>query len=134
MKVIDFELYGNVIKLYLGEENLDHYYGDDWNDTPYEHNAGEVYEQFVSGAIEIPIKTTHLILEPADDMDYNGNSPFCKEDFRDKNVPFVVICRNDGWWYSYSEEVERDDTIKLYFNEPLTSVLEKLDDLIIRIR
>ena len=42
----------NLIKLYLTEEKFEedgngHYtvWGDDWNDQPYEHNAGEPYNE-----------------------------------------------------------------------------------------
>ena len=24
------------------------FYGDDWNDYPYEHNAGKVYDEFIN--------------------------------------------------------------------------------------
>ena len=45
-------------KDYKGEtpdwlEPSDIYYGDDWDDAPYEHNAGTVYEWFVKGYIDI---------------------------------------------------------------------------------
>ena len=35
MKVIDFERKGNVIRFYLGKDDLTEWWGDDWNDTPY---------------------------------------------------------------------------------------------------
>ena len=34
MKILDFELFGNIVKLYLGE-TVEGIFGDDWNDTPY---------------------------------------------------------------------------------------------------
>ena len=43
MKIIDFECTGNVVRFYLGKDNEKDYHGDDWNDTPYECNAGTVY-------------------------------------------------------------------------------------------
>ena len=49
MKIIDFDIKGNVIKFYLGQDNDMNYHGDDWDDVPYEHNAGEVYSEFVEG-------------------------------------------------------------------------------------
>ena len=44
MKIIDFEIKGNQVKFYLGSDNCDNYWGDDWDDKPYEHNAGEPYD------------------------------------------------------------------------------------------
>ena len=71
-KIIDFEVKGNVVRFYLGNKTdewgwtnknykdrngntpdwlkpNDTYYGDDWDDVPYEHNAGLVYDKFVKG-------------------------------------------------------------------------------------
>lgn len=45
MKIIDFERKGNLVRFYLGDDDLEEWYGDDWNDTPYEHNAGQVYDE-----------------------------------------------------------------------------------------
>lgn len=39
MKIIDFERKGNLVRFYLGDDDLAEWWGDDWNDTPYEHNA-----------------------------------------------------------------------------------------------
>ena len=47
MKVLDIERKGNVVRFYLGDDALEKWWGDDWNDSPYELNAGPVYEQFV---------------------------------------------------------------------------------------
>lgn len=44
MKIIDFERKGNLVRFYLGDDDLHDWSGDDWNDTPYEYNAGQVYE------------------------------------------------------------------------------------------
>ena len=41
--IIDVATYGNIIKLFLSKTKNKDIWGDDWNDAPYEHNAGEVY-------------------------------------------------------------------------------------------
>ena len=46
LKIIDFEKKGNVVRFYYGKDSLKEWYGDDWDDRPYEHNAGEVYHRF----------------------------------------------------------------------------------------
>ena len=93
MKIIDFEKKGNIVRFYLGEKTedwgwtnpeykdytgetpswlkpKDTYYGDDWDDAPYEHNAGQVYEEFIKGqkdiafdlpAPDIPVTITNSI-------------------------------------------------------------------------
>lgn len=36
-KIIDFERNGNIVRFYLGDvNNSNGYYGDDWDDVPYE--------------------------------------------------------------------------------------------------
>lgn len=42
MQIIDMEKKGNVVRFYLGENGKQ--WGDDWNDAPYDCNAGTVYE------------------------------------------------------------------------------------------
>ena len=39
MKIIGWDRKGNVVRFALGKDDLDYWSGDDWNDTPYEHNA-----------------------------------------------------------------------------------------------
>ncbi len=42
MKIIGWERKGNVVRLALGKDDLNDWSGDDWNDTPYEHNASSI--------------------------------------------------------------------------------------------
>ena len=111
MKIIDFKRKGNVIRFFLGEKTKDWgwtrpdykdytgktpdwlkpsdiYYGDDWNDRPYEHNAGKVYEQFVKGHIDVNCKYDDLVLEPCSG---ELNSIYSKDDMRDRKVPCIII-------------------------------------------
>jgi len=77
MKIIDFKKKGNMVKFYLGQDDLEKWHGDDWNDTPYEHNAGTVYEEFVSGERVMVFGFDDVVFEPADG---ELNSPYCKVD------------------------------------------------------
>jgi hypothetical protein len=49
MKIIDMHRDGRLIRFFLSQDECNDFYGDDWDDTPYEHNAGTVYDEFVSG-------------------------------------------------------------------------------------
>jgi len=51
LEVIDFERKGNLVRLYLGENGEQ--WGDDWNDAPYQSNAGKVYDKFVQHYFDI---------------------------------------------------------------------------------
>ena len=81
MKIIDVECKGNVVRFALGrytekygwinpnshvEGRSESYYGDDWNDAPYEHNAGPVYNRFVYRYAEMSFPFDTLVLEPVD--------------------------------------------------------------------
>lgn len=129
MKIIDIKEYGHLIKLFLGKDDLIDYWGDDWDDTPYEHNAEEVYERFVEKTIEIPISTEFAIASPENDYTYIGNSPFSKEDFKN-GVPFLVIGKESSFDFLYSNEVNKNENITISFNEKIEDVLEKLKPFI----
>ena len=128
LKIIDFDTYGNVIQLYLGDINDSEYYGDDWDDRPYEHNAGTVYKSYIKGVIEIAFPSFIWVLAAEDDWHYNGNSPFCKEDFKNMKAPCLVIVNDNdpyqmGW--SYSEKMGDKLSWRIYFNDTLEEILEK---------
>ena len=91
-KIIDFEKHGNVVRLYLGDNNCDDYGGDDWNDTPYEHNAGTVYKEYVTDTLDFAMSPDSCVVEPAEDWHYHGNSEFCKDDFKFEKAPCLVVC------------------------------------------
>ena len=88
MKIIDFERKGNVVRFYLGKDDLTNWWGDDWDDVPYEHNAGKVYDKFVAGTKDITFDFDNLVLEPA-----NGtfNSQYSKESMVNRLVPCIIV-------------------------------------------
>lgn len=90
MKIIDFEKKGNVVRFYLGNNQLNEWYGDDWDDAPYEHNAGLVYDEFVEAHRDVVFPFDWTVLEPSESWAWNGNSPYCKDDMRNRKVPCIV--------------------------------------------
>ena len=64
MKIIDFERKGNLVRFYLGDDDLVEWYGDDWGDTPYEHNAERVYDEYIKGYCDMMFPFDDLVLEP----------------------------------------------------------------------
>lgn len=122
MKIIDFARKGNVVRFYLGEDNLKEWYGDDWNDTPYEHNAGQVYDEYISGVKDIAFPFDSLVLEPQDDWHNNGNSPWCKDDMRDRTVPCIIVIPKEkihDWQDVFTFYVGMDDIQKFYFGDKM---------------
>ena len=123
MKVIDFEKKGNLFRLYLGADDCDDYWGDDWDDAPYEHNAGTVYDEFVQGIVYAVMAWAGAVTEPADDWNYNSNSPFCKEDFRSGRTPCLLLVppsEMEGWWTGeeYSKFIGNRNVVNVYYNQP----------------
>ena len=92
MKIIDFERKGNVVRFYLGKDDLEDWHGDDWDDAPYEYNAGRVYDEFISGHIDIAFPYSADVLEPRDGC---VNSPFCKDDMKARRVPCIIVVPED---------------------------------------
>ena len=119
MKIIDFEKKGNVVRFYLGDDNLKDWYGDDWNDTPYEHNAGTVYPEFVSDYIDVAFNLDTLLFEPCDG---EYNSPFSKDDMKARRVPCIVVYDNNdcpAFVYRYSQIAGDDNSTKIYFGDDM---------------
>ena len=117
-KIIDFEKHGNVVRFFLGEDDLKEWYGDDWDDRPYEHNAGNVYDEFVSGWFDVAWDADHYVLEPADGA---YNSVYCKDDMKSQDVPCIVIAKpqEDGSWNDrrFAKYVASANAERIYFGD-----------------
>ncbi len=91
MKIIGWERKGNVVRLALGKDDLNDWSGDDWNDAPYEHNASSIPLWGTEKYVDMAFGYNVSVLEAEDDWHYNGNSPFCIDDFKDRKAPILVI-------------------------------------------
>lgn len=125
MQVIDFERKGNVIRFYLGD-GANPYYGDDWDDIPYEHNAGRVYDEFIKGHFDLVVPFDYLVIEPCEGV---INSAYCKDDMRNRKIPCLILVspaeiNNFGgaWALDYASARGLDDKIELYFNDEESSL------------
>ena len=83
----DFELNEKELMAYFTPVPLDEQWGDDWDDAPYEHNAGTPYDNIwvddVRTEIEIlqvPFAVKSYNFSLPDDFAYGGNSPFAVAD------------------------------------------------------
>lgn len=109
LKIIDCESRGNAARFYLGKKidkwgwtnpdyrywdgrpatPSDEYYGDDWNDRPYQDNAGPVYDEFIYDHFDLNVNFDGIILTPADSTSYR--QAYSKDDMVDGSVPCVII-------------------------------------------
>ena len=121
MKVIDFDKMGNVVRFYLGEDDCNDYYGDDWDDTPYEHNAGTVYEEYISKYVDYAFPLDYLVREPEQDYRWRGNSPYDKYKMKNGDVPCIIVIdpwtKETSWDDGFSYWVGSKNSTKIYFND-----------------
>lgn len=114
-KIIDFRKKGNVVRFYLGRDDLEDWGGDDWNDSPYQYNAGEVYLEYISSYMDVVFPFNWQVLEPADSYD---GLEWCKNDMKDKAVPCIVAHPDPGWLQGTFSGVLADQrAYKFYFGD-----------------
>lgn len=132
MKIIDFDKKGNLVRFFLGADGCNDYYGDDWDDAPYEHNAGEVYSEFVVDYVDVVFPFDYTVLEPAEDWRNQGNSRWCKDDMRDRKVPCIVAGKGDSYYNAeFDYFLAQDASTKIYFGDNPNDLL-KYNCVIIR--
>lgn len=124
-EIIDFETKGNVIRFYLGKNKEQ--WGDDWDDTPYEHNAGTVYDEFVGSIEDIYVNFDCLVLQPCDGA-YNSNSHYSKQHMINCHVPCIIIVPSeiisyDYWNNRFDYWVGNKDVIKIYFGDNIDQLI-----------
>lgn len=152
MEIIDFSKKGNVIRFYLGEKTedwgwvnkdfkdyrgetpdwlkpCDTFYGDDWNDMPYEHNAGTVYEEFIKKFVDVAINYDDLVLEPCEGT---FNSSWCKDDMVARKVPCLIIVpkelrKGHEWNTDFRTWIGVDGITKIYFGDNVEEIIKKLN-------
>lgn len=122
MKIIDFERKGNVVRFYLGEDNLKDWHGDDWNDRPYDCNAGLVYEEFISGYQDLLVPFDSTVLEPC--QTYATNCNWCKDDMKARAIPCIIVVPpeavGDDYWGTpdnFDYFIGNDKVKRYYFGD-----------------
>ena len=76
-------------------DNWEHIWGDDWNDAPYEYNAGNPYKHYYENGKEIPIGLKELYYELPNEWvklpcDFGLNSPYSVEMINKGAVAWIV--------------------------------------------
>ena len=118
MKIIDFARKGNVVRFYLGEDDLTDWYGDDWDDYPYECNAGPVYGRFVSDIRDIALPFEWLVLEPCQTY---YHSEFSKNEMKARKLPCLLFIPPymDTWSEDYHHYLGSEGVIKVYLGDDI---------------
>lgn len=77
--------------------DLSKQWGDDWNDIPYEHNAGEPYEHQGQKVVKLA-----FVCELSTPAEIHGiNSPYSVQDINEKRTPWL-----SGTSYESGEYIE----------------------------
>lgn len=120
LKIIDFDRKGNVVRFYLGEDDCQDYWGDDWDDAPYDCNAGTVYDRFISGHKDMAFPFDSHVLEPCDDY-YSRETWATKDDMKKRKTPCIIVvpeeAARDHWGVSFNMFVGADGVQKFYFGD-----------------
>lgn len=116
MKIIGWERKGNVVRFALGNDNLEYWSGDDWDDDPYEHNAVSTPLFGVEEYIDVAFGYDVSVLEAQDDWHYHGNSPFCMDDFKYRKAPILAIDVS-GEEKHYSLGVNKEEVYGIFMGD-----------------
>lgn len=98
--------------------DFDKQWGDDWNDRPYEHNAGEPYDS--ENQIEIVAFKVDLYT-PAEIAGLNSN--YSVEDINNKETPWLT-----GKVYS-QESVLYGSTTKIFAGTTMENFIETIREI-----
>ena len=101
-EIIDWERKGNLVKFYLGKNGEQ--WGDDWDDVPWEHNAGRVYDEYIKGY--------EIIVIPFECHVYEPERFFSKKDLINRIVPCIIASKK---CYNTFQEALRDKKAKMYY-------------------
>lgn len=105
LQIIDWECKGNLIKLYLGKNGEQ--WGDDWDDAPYDCNAGEVYNRYVEKVKYFYIPWKYWVFEPDNFLDVY----IAKEDLIKRRFPILEI-RDADWGGNFIANIHMGDTLE----------------------
>jgi len=79
-----------VLTLYITKGDVENFWGDDWDDVPYEHNAGTVYDQFVDSKMLLYLNTYNYNVLRAS-YGYSSSSPYSKNMLRDEDITYMTV-------------------------------------------
>ena len=120
MQIIDMERKGNLVRFFLGENGKQ--WGDDWDDSPYDCNAGTVYDEYVKAVKDVGFPFDSIVLEPCDGK---LNCEYCKKDMIRRRIPCLIVVPpeaaeefswkdNDFYFWVGNESVK-----KFYFGDEM---------------
>lgn len=76
--------------------NWEKQWGDDWDDRPYESNAGTPYDYYIENNKKVPISIKEIFFELPYDVYYETprDTMYSVEDINNHRVPWIVYNGN----------------------------------------
>lgn len=106
--------YVNGQRAFFTTQPLESQWGDDWNDAPYEHNAGSPYApSWIDKRDKKPLWEIHSVLFCSELVtpDYEAwNSPYSVQDINAGNIP----------WLREADDTSAGEHIRIYAGCTLT--------------
>jgi hypothetical protein len=130
MKIIDMYRSGRLIRFFLGKDDMTDFSGDDWDDSPYEHNAGTVYDEYVSEYVDVVVPFSMELSEPKDSGGYNSGVSRDMQKARSAPLLLVRPSENSDDLYPYDDCSYRDiaadqNSVKIWIGDK-PDVLDKI--------
>lgn len=126
-EIIDFDQKGNVVRFYLGKNGEQ--YGDDWDDAPYEDNAGTVYDKFIRGTVDVAFDLDADVYAPGG-YEYAN---FTKDGMKNRAYPCISVSLKDFW--GYERAVMDSESWNIFFGDTLTEeALKEYHGTVIRMQ
>lgn len=102
---------------YFTPINLDDQWGDDWNDSPYEHNSGIPYDSYKENEITI-IKVPFYFRDACYPDSNFLNSPFSVQDINRGRVSWIFLNNENNYDSIYGgDSLEKFIKLYLIWNE-----------------
>ena len=118
-EIIDWERKGNLVKFYLGKNGEQ--WGDDWDDVPWEYNAGRVYDAYIEGYKILVIPFEYQIYEP--------QHFYSKKDLINRIVPCIIASKHH---FNSFQEALRDTKAKMYYFGDKIRIISNFIDFVFK--
>ena len=123
----NFEPNEKELMAYFTPVPLDEQWGDDWDDAPYEHNAGIPYDciwvdkvQTEIEILQVPFAIKSYNFSFPEDFAYGGNSPFAVADINHGAV---------AWIYDVVSMKTNSKYVAIQGGDDLETFVDKLDKI-----
>lgn len=91
-EIIDINQKGNLLTLKLGRNG--NQWGDDWNDAPYNSNAGDVYDEYVRQTVDVVYNSAYTVVAYHEFNNFT-NVSLSMLDFVNRQQPLFYIVKSD---------------------------------------